>query len=502
MTTTRTSASHPIQVGWLPFDLLGRVGLTFAPGKGQADAQTGAWARDLETDVARLRGEFAVDHLVCLLEDHELTELAIPGLPEAAHAAGMSFHRYPIRDGSLPAKPEEFRALTAEILGWAAAGETVVIHCKGGLGRAGTVGGCVLRAAGIPAKQALEALHMARGPNCPETFEQCRYIEQFVPAGPSRRSRVLGAVIAAAVGDALGHPTEFLRTAEEIRRTYPPAGVTGYAKYWRRDGRRFAPYTDDTQMAEIVLRALVDRARTGGTLAVAMEQVAAGFVEWAKNPQGGHRAPGNACLAGAHQLRQGVPWREAGGANAGGCGSVMRVYPFGLLLGDDIEAARKWAVDHSRMTHQAPIALAACGAMATGVALELRGSAHDQVAAAMIEAAATQDRGTAAMMSRAVEDALTGQDPDGVLQRLQGWAAHEAIAAALYVVARHPDDVRAALLEGANAPGDSDSIATLAGALLGARLGLESIPGDWIRDLERSEELLALAKAAAAAIGA
>jgi hypothetical protein len=49
----------------------------------------------------------------------------------------------------------------------------------------------------------------------------------------------------------------------------------------------------------------------------------------------------------------------------------------------------------------------------------------------------------------------------------------------------------------ANAHGDSDSIATLAGALLGARLGLEALPPDWVRDVERSAELLALGKQAA-----
>ena len=67
----------------------------------------------------------------------------------------------------------------------------------------------------------------------------------------------------------------------------------------------------------------------------------------------------------------------------------------------------------------------------------------------------------------------------------------------MFVVTRHEHDFRGAVLEGANAPGDSDSIATLAGALLGARLGLEAIPSDWIRDIERSDELLDLAKAAA-----
>ena len=86
-----------------------------------------------------------------------------------------------------------------------------------------------------------------------------------------------------------------------------------------------------------------------------------------------------------------------------------------------------------------------------------------------------------------------GVEPEVTLQRLQGWAAHEAIAAAVYICLRHPDSPGSGILEGANTPGDSDSIATLAGALLGARCGIENIPASWVREVERSEVILALA---------
>src|SRR5439155_17604489 len=76
----------------------------------------------------------------------------------------------------------------------------------------------------------------------------------------------------------------------------------------------------------------------------------------------------------------------------------------------------------------------------------------------------------------------------------EAWAAHEAIAAAVYLFTRHPDDPRTAILEGANTPGDSDSIATLAGSLVGARAGLGALPAEWVRDVERSDELLELAR--------
>ena len=179
----RTSQSHPLRVDWLPIDLPGRVGLTFAPGKKQADAATGAWDRDLDTDLHRLREEFGTSTLVCLLEDRELEELEIPDLVEAAASVGIAVRRLPIEDGWVPRDLDAVRSLVAEVIATARGGDNVVIHCKGGLGRAGTIGGCVLVAAGVAPVDALSMLKDARGPNCPETDRQRAFIEQFSETG-------------------------------------------------------------------------------------------------------------------------------------------------------------------------------------------------------------------------------------------------------------------------------------------------------------------------------
>ncbi len=331
------------------------------------------------------------------------------------------------------------------------------------------------------------------------------HASEAVPGAPSvpsdalagldaRTDRVAGAVLGAAIGDAMGHPTEFVRSFEAIRATWPPHGVQGYVHFIDEAGRRVAPYTDDTQMAEQVLRALLDGRSAGADLDGTMTRMGARFVAWAREPEGGHRAPGNACLLGCERLASGVPWREAGGERAGGCGSVMRAYPFGLVFADDLSRAEAWAVEHSRLTHRDPIALAACAAMAVGVARTLRGEPVVGVLAEMIAAACRHSPRTGEMMARAMAEAAEGVAPEVTLARLEGWAAHEAIAAAVYLVARHPEDPRAAILEAANTPGDSDSLATLAGALVGARVGARALPREWIDDLERAEALLALAR--------
>jgi ADP-ribosylglycohydrolase len=329
--------------------------------------------------------------------------------------------------------------------------------------------------------------------NNPDTAESSLFSDDITTTQTSisRRSRFLGAVLGAAIGDAMGHPTEFIRSFDDICERYGPEGVRRYELFWERDGKRFAPYTDDTQMAEIVLRTLVEG---HADLDDTMKRMALGFVDWSTNPQGGHRAPGMACLSGCRRLAQGVHWSEGGGATAGGCGSVMRAYPFGLIFADDLDRAEKWAVEHSKLTHRDPIALAACAAMAVGMARTIQGHDLNLVLSEMVAACCRYSLPTARMMCDALHDAETGVGPRVTLERLEGWAAHEAICAAVYIVARHPDDPIAAILEGTNTPGDSDSLATLAGALVGARCGVEALPRDWIQDLERSEELIVLAE--------
>lgn len=309
-----------------------------------------------------------------------------------------------------------------------------------------------------------------------------------------RRNRLVGAVLGASIGDAIGNPTEFISSFEEIRRRYPPRGVTGFVLYREGTAGRFAPFTDDTQMAEVVLRSLLWSRETGADLEATMAFLAKGFVDWSKYPKGGHRAPGNACLSGCRALERGTHWSKAGGPKAGGCGSVMRAYPFGLVFADDLAKAERWSMEHSKLTHGDPIALAASAAMAVGMARILRDEAVDRILSEMVAAACRYSPRTAAMMADALDEAERDVKPTVTLNRLQGWAAHEAIAATVYLFARNPDDPRTAILEAANTPGDSDSLATLVGAMTGCRCGLGALPEEWIHDVERSHEFISLAR--------
>lgn len=176
MTVIHTSETHPIRVDWLP----GRpVGITFAPGKRGLSRTRGIvhW-RDLDADLERLRAVERVDVLVCLLEAHEFIRLTIPDYRTRAKAHGLRVLRLPILDGGLP-EVERCVRLLARVKAELARGKRVAIHCAGGLGRAGTVAGCLLRSSGMGPDETLRTLRKARGPHCPETKAQVTFVRQW-----------------------------------------------------------------------------------------------------------------------------------------------------------------------------------------------------------------------------------------------------------------------------------------------------------------------------------
>lgn len=172
----RTSASHPIRVDWVAEDLGrgGRLGLTFAPGKRAPSWQGEPWHRDLGADLDRLREGFGVDALVSLVEEDELGQLGIPELVGEAEARGIGVIRLPIPDGGVPSL-EAAAQVAQAALSLARSGRRVVFHCRGGLGRAGTLAASTLLRMGLSPEAAIQRTRAAR-PGAIENAAQERFI--------------------------------------------------------------------------------------------------------------------------------------------------------------------------------------------------------------------------------------------------------------------------------------------------------------------------------------
>ncbi|MEU0939860.1 ADP-ribosylglycohydrolase family protein [Embleya sp. NPDC005971] len=338
--------------------------------------------------------------------------------------------------------------------------------------------------------------------------------------------RVRGSMFGLAYGDALGAPTEFLSYAQIVRRYELPGPMD-------LEGTP-ALVTDDTQMGLAVAHALIDartnagpHARANGWVLTA-EQFAPLLIErfltWWDSPDN-TRAPGHTCMSACAELAAGRSWIDATRRGSKGCGANMRVTPLGLVDHLD-EAARCGAAQlQAAITHGHPTALAASDLTATAVhALRTGVSIADLPAYLRAHAEAQREVYHADWLG---EDLWRGPFADtpegfiargwdeclGVLDRLDsallerdrrsdpcritgaGWIAEEALATAVSCVALYPDDPRSALARAAATSGDSDSIAALTGAMIGAVHGLDGWPAAWLERIEYPVELSEVSEA-------
>ena len=134
----------------------GRIGMTFLPGK-RDPGSTGQQHRDLTRDTRWLRYAHDVEALVLLVEDHELRDCQVPDIADVMAAHGIDLIRHPIDAGSGPADRPGFGRLLDDILARVAHGHNVVVACRAGLARTGTVVACLLRDAGLDGPTAIEA---------------------------------------------------------------------------------------------------------------------------------------------------------------------------------------------------------------------------------------------------------------------------------------------------------------------------------------------------------
>jgi ADP-ribosyl-[dinitrogen reductase] hydrolase len=172
----RTSHSHPLNIAPLATPGGGRIGMTFCPGKTDLFAMSGPWAREMDTDLAAIQA-WGASALVTLVEQHELVHLGVGGLGERVHAMGLDWYHLPIQDVSIPTPEFETQwrtsgqTLRERLLG----GQSLVVHCRGGLGRTGLIAARLLIELGESPQAALRRVRAAR-PGAVETPEQEMYV--------------------------------------------------------------------------------------------------------------------------------------------------------------------------------------------------------------------------------------------------------------------------------------------------------------------------------------
>ena len=173
----RTSISHPLRIDKLATCAnAGEIGITFCPGKkGQSESDYD-WDRDLALDLDVIESWKAAA-VVTLIEDTEFDILGVQALGPMILARGIEWHHLPIVDVSPPDDRFETNWVNSgpRLLQLLRSGQRVVVHCRGGLGRAGTVSARLLVELGVPPAEAIHRVRQAR-PGAIETSEQGRYV--------------------------------------------------------------------------------------------------------------------------------------------------------------------------------------------------------------------------------------------------------------------------------------------------------------------------------------
>jgi hypothetical protein len=164
MVQARTSQTHPLQIAEVRASPShGRIGITFCPGKHDRAASTGAWARDLSVDLDVIAA-WGASLVLTLNEPAELVALKVPHLGTEIRGRGLDWRHLPIADYSVPTKAFEKQWEThgREIRALLRSGGDVLVHCKGGLGRAGMIAARLLVELGMAPEQAIREVRRAR----------------------------------------------------------------------------------------------------------------------------------------------------------------------------------------------------------------------------------------------------------------------------------------------------------------------------------------------------
>lgn len=182
MAPIRTSQTHPLQIAEVRASPShGRIGITFCPGKRDRFAHTGAWERDLGIDLDAITA-WGAKLVLTLVEPAELAALDVPHLGQEVRGRGIEWRHLPIADYSVPAEAFEQQWVTQgrEIREMLRNGDDVLVHCKGGLGRAGMIAARLLVELGMDAEEAIRTVRRERK-GAIETPSQLALVRRTVP---------------------------------------------------------------------------------------------------------------------------------------------------------------------------------------------------------------------------------------------------------------------------------------------------------------------------------
>ena len=315
-----------------------------------------------------------------------------------------------------------------------------------------------------------------------------------------------GCLIGGAIGDALGAPVEFT-SLTEIKKNYGPYGIR---EYLLKDNKK-AEFTDDTQMTIFTADGLIKSALKNHSIQnIDFLDVFESYGDWLSTQRNTKldkgwitkqktlykvKAPGNTCISALMNGEAGTLKNRINDSK--GNGGIMRVAPVGLLYYNNPSKAFNIGVGCCALTHSKPEAYLSAGAMASIIAYIIKGeSIEDAVKQTIkiLERKNNNENVTNALKT-ALHYANTNLLEEDVIPLLgHGWTGEEALAISVYSALKNPNDFSKAIECAVNITGDSDTVGSITGNIMGAYLGEKKIPQKYKNKLEAKTLLKNLAK--------
>ncbi|HUC41997.1 MAG TPA: ADP-ribosylglycohydrolase family protein [Gemmatimonadales bacterium] len=294
-------------------------------------------------------------------------------------------------------------------------------------------------------------------------------------------SRARGALLGLVAGNQLGVPTEHLGTPDAIRQAFPN-GVTDLAP-----PPKNSPYDDDAAMALLLGESLLASNGFDET------DVARRWAKWMKVDGRGIGITTRRALTlidrGKEPFEAGRLANQENPGRSAGNGSVMRCVPVALRYHNDPDRLIRVSTQQAAITHSDERCTWGAAAVNLAVRELLHGNIYfvDEVLHRMGDRAPRVLRDAIHRVPRESE-----ADLPIVRAGEAGYVVH-CVEIAFWFV-HHDRSLEESLIYLAQAGGDTDTNAAVAGALLGARHGEVALPPRWMDQITGVEGIAQLAE--------
>jgi len=304
-------------------------------------------------------------------------------------------------------------------------------------------------------------------------------------------SRAIGCLLGGAFGDSVGASVEFM-TRDKIIRQFGEQGIREPLGY---PGAGFGSFTDDTQQVIEVIEGILHGRRRGPGHETILEDIWDNLKRWRIQQQSpeNNRAPGATSLSALSSKTPGSFDHRLNYSTS--CGAVMRAHPIGIYYAGKPEPAFQLGLEVGVLTHGGEEAFVPSGILAAIISLVVNGEPlREAIEKARRLALKSKYR---APETLAYLDLVLSANPADARADLGcgalGWHGPDALAIGLMAALKFPNDLVDACSFAATHDGDSDSTASIAGSIVGAMNGEQSLPYQWHDKIEAASFLRVLA---------